>query len=82
MMAQDDIERRLWRELRERSGEDCDRMVRLAEYGCQSLPAQKEQITNIIAHWRNRGLVETAQADTRVTLTRAGMETEDPTNDR
>lgn len=77
-MSRPEIERRLWRRLREESAEP-GHMVRLAEIGCQELPAQKEQFVNIIAHWRNRGLVATNGGDTRVVLTAKGRGVDDPT---
>lgn len=68
-----EIERRLWEILwRESGGER--RMVKLTEYGVRELPAHKEELTHIIAHWRNRGFVITNQADTRAMLTATGQQ--------
>lgn len=74
-----DYERRLWNRLHEEAEGGTDHMVRLAEIGCSELPTHKEQITNIIASWRNRGLVRTNNGDTRVVLTESGRRVEDPT---
>lgn len=77
-MTDSDLEERLWQRLREEAKAVDGGTVRIAQIACDELPMHKEQATNIIAHWRNRGLVETHQSDCRARLTERGWTVETP----
>lgn len=72
------LERKLWAIL-QREVSTPDQLVPLTRYGCRELDAQKKQLVDIVARWRNHGLVQTFESDTNVRLTATGRRVDDPT---
>lgn len=75
-----ELERSMWTLLADHADGERSKMVPLGRLACKRLPAQKKQVVDIIARWRNTGLVRSYRSDTNVRLTTAGLECPDPTD--